>query len=86
MEKLYQSCADGAKDPMKPAAPIVRCCHYAIMWATLLGWPTLPSAAVSVLVTVLILVLVVVLILVPILIIHALFLPKRSDGIAAYLG
>ena len=39
MEKLYQSCADGAKDPVKPAAPIVRCCHYAIMWATLLGWP-----------------------------------------------
>ena len=64
MEKLYQSCADGAKDPMKPAAPIVRCCHYAIMWATLLGWPTLPSAAVSVLVTVLILVLVLILILI----------------------
>ena len=54
--------------------------------------PTLPSAAVSVLILVLILVvvlvvvLIVVLILVPILIIHALFLPKRSDGIAAYLG
>ena len=56
--------------------------------------PTLPSAAVSVLILVLvvvlilavILVLIVVLILVPILVVHAIFLPKRSDGIAAYLG
>ena len=55
----------------------------------------MPSAAVSVLVAVLILVVVLIVILVVVLIlillililvIHGFFLPKRSNGIAAYLG
>ena len=70
--------------------------HYAVLYKNVghqIRWPTLPSAAVSVLILVAVLVLIVVLILVVvilvlilILVVHILFLPKRSHGQAAYLG